>query len=78
MSESDDSLEGKKRALAKCASLNDAIHNIPLFINKFENWDQAAFLNILRGHDEKWASAGLSSLEAVYRNELERHGKSLA
>lgn len=72
-SETDASAEGKAEALAKCASLTDAIHNIPLFLNDWERWNHDMFLTILRCHDEKWADSGSVRLEAVYENALQEY-----
>ena len=74
-SEAEESLEGQREALAKCASLTDAIHNIPLFLTRFENWNESRFVGTLRRHDQQWAERGLTSLEAVYRDELHRHAE---
>lgn len=73
LSESEKSIDEQRQALSKVASLTDAIHNIPLYLDNWENWDEKAFLNVLRCHDEKWKGEDVVNLESVYRNQLENY-----
>ena len=77
-SEREETVEGKRVALDVCAAMADAVHNIPLFLNDWEKWDETAFLNIIRVNAKKMAGKRVSDLEAVYRDAIARHGSNSA
>lgn len=58
-------------ALLEVADLMDAIHNIPLYLTTYEDWDEEHFRDaILRAYDEKWSETSGLRLSVVYEDAL--------
>ena len=68
-------VEAKDTALERIADLMDAIHNIPTFMNRWENWDDKMFRTILQCHDEKWDLEPGAGLEGVYDSVLNEEAR---
>ena len=63
--------EGRGPALLEVADLMDAIHNIPLYLTTYEDWDEQHFRSaFLAGYDQKWSATSGLKLSAVYEDAL--------
>jgi len=55
------------------ADLMDAIHNVPIYLDKWEDWDEKMFLTILGCYDDKWTDRSGINLTEIYHHELESY-----
>lgn len=49
----------------KLAALMDAVHNIPLLMEEWENCDESLLLRTLRAYDKKWGGSLRDEYERV-------------
>jgi|SRR6187397_93405 len=64
-------VERRGPALLEVADLMDAIHNIPLYLSTYEDWDEQHFRNaFLAGYDQKWSATSGLRLDVVYEDAL--------
>ena len=57
-------------ALLEVSDLMDAIHNIPLYLTSYEDWDIPLFQSGCLAYDQKWSATSGLKLSAVYENAL--------
>ena len=59
--------ERRGPALLEVSDLMDAIHNIPLYLTSYEDWDEQHFRSaFLAGYDQKWSATSGLRLSTVY------------
>ncbi len=47
-------LAWENKSHEQIADLLDAVHNLPDFINKWDEWNENYFLEMLKAYDDKW------------------------
>jgi hypothetical protein len=63
--------ERRGPALLEVSDLMDAIHNIPLYLTTYEDWDEQHFRSaFLAGYDQKWSATSGLKLSVVYEDAL--------
>ena len=63
--------EQRGTALLEVSDLMDAIHNIPLYLTAYEDWDEQHFRSaFLAAYDQKWSGTSGLKLSVVYDDAL--------
>ena len=57
-----------KERYERISQYMDSIHNLPGFLDEFENWDESVFEIILKSNDEPYKIG--SRLDSIYQQEL--------